>query len=138
MQQIDDGQETIDNSGGKKKELEIEFKQLAQEHSVEALQTVISLLNDPATLPSDKLKAAELIMGHAWYATQHIDTGLCQDIGSEEIPAEVTNDEIKARLKDILRSGNNRTADLSDAKLDTILAKSNTLSEEEYPPDDDL
>ena len=87
------------NPGGKKKEPEA-FKQLAREHSIEALQTVILLLNDKNTRPNEKLKAAELIMDRAWgKATQHIDADLRPDTDSfANRLIDMTDEEIEKLL----------------------------------------
>lgn len=53
------------NPGGRPKIPE-EFKQLAKENSLVALQKVIEILNNPKSKNSERLKAAEIIMDRAW------------------------------------------------------------------------
>ena len=53
------------NPGGRPKMPE-EFRQLARENSIPALQVVISILKNPASANKDRLKAAEIILDRAW------------------------------------------------------------------------
>lgn len=53
------------NAGGRPKHPK-EFKELVKEHTVEALQTVIDIMNDKEAKPTDRLKASELIIDRAY------------------------------------------------------------------------
>ena len=53
------------NPGGRPKMPE-EFRQLARENSIPALQVVVNILKNPASANKDRLKAAEIILDRAW------------------------------------------------------------------------
>ena len=53
------------NPGGRPKMPE-EFRQLARENSIPALQVVVDILKNPKSANKDKLKAAEIILDRAW------------------------------------------------------------------------
>ena len=53
------------NPGGRPKMPE-EFRQLARENSVPALQVVVNILKNPKSANKDRLKAAEIILDRAW------------------------------------------------------------------------
>lgn len=73
------------NAGGRPK-LPAEFTELAREHTVTALQTVISVLNDTGAKPSDRLKAAEIVLDRGW--------GKPLQASQIEVDAAVTNQSI--------------------------------------------
>ena len=54
------------NKGGGRKPTPKEFKELAENSSVDALETVINILRDPEARHADKIKAAELILDRAY------------------------------------------------------------------------
>jgi hypothetical protein len=53
------------NPGGRPKMPE-EFRQLARENSIPALQVVVDILKNPKSANKDRLKAAEIILDRAW------------------------------------------------------------------------
>ena len=82
------------NPGGRPK-LPEEFKKIARENSVPALQAMVDMLNSPNTSDRDRAKAAEIIMDRAWgKATQPIS-------GDEDMPpafVNMTDEDIVKRL----------------------------------------
>lgn len=77
------------NRHGGRKKMPKAFKELAEAHSVEALQTVISIMNDVNEKTVNRLKAAEMILNRSLgLPTVHLDGGMNEDGESRPITFE--------------------------------------------------
>ena len=63
---IKTGKFAAGNTGGGRPKTPEEFKQLARENSLAALQKVIAIMHNDEAKLNDQLKAAEMVMDRAW------------------------------------------------------------------------
>jgi hypothetical protein len=71
------------NPSGRPKSMDL-FKALAREHSEEALQVCIEIMNNSKAKNADRIKAAEAVMARAWGLCTQAITGGVGDMGEDK------------------------------------------------------
>ncbi|MEN6349647.1 MAG: DUF5681 domain-containing protein [Syntrophomonas sp.] len=82
------------NSSGRPK-LPAEFTELAREHTVAALQTIIDVLTDTKAKAGDRLRAAEIMLDRGWgKPLQASQINLDADVTNQQLIVTFSNPEL--------------------------------------------